>query len=154
ERLAGAQICGKRQSADHFRRADRPLSRHGSMLAALTPSGRSGRVGRYRREEEHMAGTHDDAVLMLELAKWGSMIGLADASRALFADGFEPDAVEVTDPHVQAMLQFGETVGTLVKNGLLDRDLVYDWLWVAGTWAKVAPAAKRAREKAGVPQLY
>jgi hypothetical protein len=27
---------------------------------------------------------------------------------------------------------------------------VYDWLWVTGTWDRVGPAAKRAREKAGV----
>jgi hypothetical protein len=31
---------------------------------------------------------------------------------------------------------------------------VYDWLWVAGVWERVGPAAKRAREKAGVAQLY
>jgi hypothetical protein len=101
-----------------------------------------------------MAGTHDDAVLMVELAKWGSMIGLNEASRALFADGFNPDAVESTDPHVQTMLMFGETIGTLVKNGLLNRELVYDWLWVVGTWERVAPAAKRARAKVGVPQMF
>jgi hypothetical protein len=101
-----------------------------------------------------MAGSREDAVLMVELAKWGAMIGLADASRVVFADDFDPDAVEANDPAIQAMLIFNETVGTLVKNGLLNRDLVYDWLWVAGSWARVGPAAKRAREKAGVSALY
>ena len=88
-----------------------------------------------------MAGSHDDAVLMVELAKWGSMIGLAEASREIYADDFDPDGVEVNDPAVQTHLFFNETVGTLVKNGLLDRDLVYDWLWVTGTWDRVGPAA-------------
>ena len=101
-----------------------------------------------------MAGTHDDAVLMIELAKWGSMIGLGEASREIFADDFDPDAAEATDLAVNNMLNFGETIGTLVKNGLINRELVYDWLWIEGTWARVAPAAKRAREKAGVAQLY
>jgi hypothetical protein len=101
-----------------------------------------------------MSATHDDAVLMVELAKWGSMIGLAEASRELFADDFDPNAADVTDPSVSSMLMFGETIGTLVKNGLINRELMYDWLWVEGTWARVAPAAKRARQKAGVPQLY
>ena len=101
-----------------------------------------------------MAGTHDDAVLMIELAKWGSMIGVDEASRELFSDDFDPDAADATDPSVNNMLTFGETIGTLVKNGLINRELVYDWLWVEGTWARVAPAAKRAREKAGVAQLY
>jgi len=101
-----------------------------------------------------MAGSHDDAVLMVELAKWGSMIGLAEASREIYADDFDPDGVEASDPAVQTHLFFNETVGTLVKNGLLNRDLVYDWLWVTGTWDRVGPAAKRAREKSGVAQLF
>ena len=45
-------------------------------------------------------------------------------------------------------------LGTLVKNGLLDRALVNDWLWVAGTWERVGPAAKRARAKLGEPRLF
>lgn len=101
-----------------------------------------------------MAGNHDDAMLMVELAKWGSMIGLSDATRTVFADDFDPAAVESSDPTIQPLFFFFETVGTLVKNGLLDRELVYDWLWVAGSWARVASIAKRAREKAGVPAIY
>ncbi len=101
-----------------------------------------------------MPGSHNDAVLLVELAKWGAMIRLDEASRAIFADDFDPNAVEASDPSIQPLLMFHETIGTLVKNGLLNRDLVYDWLWVAGTWERVAPAAKRAREKAGVAQLF
>jgi len=101
-----------------------------------------------------MAGNHQDAILLVELAKWASMSGVAEASRTIYADGFDPDAVEADDPAVQAMLLFNETVGTLVRNNLLNRELVYDWLWVAGAWARVGPAAKRAREKAGVAALF
>jgi hypothetical protein len=42
----------------------------------------------------------------------------------------------------------------LTKNGLLDTDLVLDWLWMSGVWARVGPAALRQREKHGVPELY
>jgi hypothetical protein len=101
-----------------------------------------------------MAGSREDATLIVELAKWGSMIGLDEASRFIWADDFDPDAAEVTDPPIQAVLTFNETIGTLVKNELLDRELVYDWLWVEGTWGRVGAAAKRAREKAGVPELF
>jgi hypothetical protein len=101
-----------------------------------------------------MPATHDDAILLVELAKWGAMIDLDNAAREIFSDDFDPDDADVTDPTVGKILMFGETVGTLVKNGLLDRQLVYDWLWVEGSWARVGPAAKRAREKAGVSQLY
>jgi Domain of unknown function (DUF4760) len=101
-----------------------------------------------------MAGTHDDAILVIELAKLAAMSGVSEAARVIFADDFDPDAAEANDPHVRIVLGFNETVATLVKNDLLDRDLVYDWLWVAGSWDRVGPAAKRARERAGVPNLY
>jgi hypothetical protein len=99
-----------------------------------------------------MAGTTEQATLMVQLAAWGSAIG-ADTG-AIWADDFDPDTANVTDPEVRPILNWNETVGTLVKQGLLDRELVYDWLWVAGVWERVGPAALRAREKAGVPQLF
>ena len=101
-----------------------------------------------------MAANHEDAMLMVELAKWGSTMGLDEAMRKLFSDGFDPESADSLDPHVHKALLFNETVGTLVKNDLMDRDLVLDWLWVSGAWERVGPAAKRAREKAGVPELY
>jgi hypothetical protein len=101
-----------------------------------------------------MAGTHQDAMLIVELSKLGAMMGLDEATRAVWADDFDPDQADARDPALQKMLMFQETVGTLVKNGLLDRDLVYDWLWPAGAWARIGPAAMRARESAGVPQLF
>jgi hypothetical protein len=101
-----------------------------------------------------MAGTREDAQMMVELAKWGSMIGVQEASRKIFADDFDPDLVEALDPDIQPLLVWYETIGTLVKNDLLDRDLVYDWLWVSGGWERVGPAALRARDKADVPALW
>jgi hypothetical protein len=101
-----------------------------------------------------MAGTHQDAVLIVELSKWGAIAGIADAAGRIFADDFDPETAELSDPEVRLVLGYNETVATLVKNDLLDRDLVLDWLWVAGTWDRVGPAALRAREQAGVPALY
>ncbi len=101
-----------------------------------------------------MAGTREDATMILELAKWGAMIGLTDASRKIYSDSFDPAAADALDEEVQTTLVWHETIGTLVKNELLDRDLVYDWLWVAGSWDRVGPAARAAREKAGVPELF
>ena len=45
-----------------------------------------------------MPATHDDAILMIELAKWGSMSGVDEAIRELFGDGFDAETAEVTDP--------------------------------------------------------
>jgi hypothetical protein len=101
-----------------------------------------------------MAGTREDAMLMVELAKWGSMAGFQEATRKIFTDGFDPDAADSQDPEIQAVLVYMETVATLVKNNLLDRELVNDWLWVEGLWDRVGPAAVKVREKAGEPRLY
>ncbi|HYN91579.1 MAG TPA: hypothetical protein VER75_06635 [Thermoleophilaceae bacterium] len=101
-----------------------------------------------------MAGKREDATLLVELAKWGAMIGLPEASREIFADDFDREGANALDPEVQTVLFFNETIGTLVKNDLLDRDLVYDWLWVSGSWDRVGAAARAAREQAGVPELF
>jgi hypothetical protein len=101
-----------------------------------------------------MAGTREDATLIIELAKWGAMMGLTEASQKIYADDFDAEGADALDPEVQAVLTWHETIGTLVKNHLLDRDLVYDWLWVAGSWDRVGPAALKARERAGVPELF
>jgi hypothetical protein len=101
-----------------------------------------------------MAGTREDATMMIQLAQWGSAMGLDQAVATIWADDFDADTADARDEAVRRVLNWNETLGTLVKNGLLDRDLVYDWLWVEGAWNKVGPAAVRAREQAGVPQLY
>jgi hypothetical protein len=101
-----------------------------------------------------MAGSHEDAILIVELSKYAAMLGVPDAARTIFADDFDPDAVELGDPAVQKVLNFNETVATLVKNDLLSSELVYDWVWVAGIWERVGPAAKRARARLGFPALY
>jgi len=100
-----------------------------------------------------MAGTTEDAKLIVDLAQWGAMIDLGEAMGTIFDDEFDPDTAAANDEAVRTMLVFGETVGTLVKNDLLDRDLVLDWLWAAGMWDRVAPAALKAREQFN-PQLY
>jgi hypothetical protein len=101
-----------------------------------------------------MAGTREDAALIVELAKWGSMIGLPEASRTIFSEDFDAESAEAFDQHVQTVLVFHETVGTLVKNELLDRELVLDWLWVSGAWDRVGPAARARREESGVPEMW
>jgi hypothetical protein len=101
-----------------------------------------------------MAGTREDAALIVELAKWGAMTGLPEASRTVFADDFDREAAHVLDPAVHTVLVFHETLGMLVKNELLDRELVHDWLWVSGAWERVRPAALAARERAGAPEVF
>ena len=104
--------------------------------------------------KEQAVADIEDAKLIVELAKWGTMSGAMEAARVALADDFDPETAEANDEPIAALLAFFETIGTLVKQGLLDRALVYDWVWAAGMWDRVGPAAKRQREKLGLPALY
>jgi hypothetical protein len=95
-----------------------------------------------------------DGTMIVQLAQWGSALGLEEAMHAIWSDDFDPETASTDDVLVSRLLNWGETIGTLTKNGLLDTDLVLDWLWVAGAWARVGPAAVKQREKSGVPALY
>jgi hypothetical protein len=95
-----------------------------------------------------------DGALLVQLSQWGSAMGLEEAMHAVWADDFDPEAASAEDILVSRLLNWGETIGTLTKNGLLDTDLVLDWLWVSGVWQRVGPAARKLRDKHGVPELY
>jgi hypothetical protein len=99
--------------------------------------------------------TREDAQLMIQIAQWGTAMGVDDAFRHLFADDFDPEVADaIKDAAVHKALVFGESIGTLTKRNLLSVELVEDWLWIEGLWSRVGPAARKAREKAGEPRLY
>ena len=64
-------------------------------------------------------------------------MGLVEATGALFASDFDPAAASANDSSVSKMLTFGETVATLVKHGVLNKELVDDLWWAPGAWAQV-----------------
>jgi hypothetical protein len=100
-----------------------------------------------------MVATYDDAGLLVQLMRWGTEMKLDDGYNTIFSEGFDPDA-EDTGRAVRDVLFFGETVGALVKHGVLNRELLLDVFWADGIWAKVGPSALRVREMAGEPRLY
>ena len=54
---------------------------------------------------------------------------------------------------VMSVASWYETIGTLVKNGLLDRGLVHDWLWVGGIWNRCAAILLGQRAET-VPEMW
>ncbi|MEO6857949.1 MAG: hypothetical protein ABI323_05100 [Solirubrobacteraceae bacterium] len=99
--------------------------------------------------------TKEDAQLMLQIAQWGTSLGLETHMPEIFADDFNPDAADAMDSAaVRTILILGESIGTLTKHDLLSTALVNDWLWIEGLWSRVGPAALKAREKFGEPRLY
>jgi hypothetical protein len=96
----------------------------------------------------------EDGALLVQLAQWGSTMGIEEAQQAVWAECFDPETASADDVLVSRILTWCETIGTLTKNGLLDTKLVLDWLWVSGMWSRVGPAALKLREKHGEPRLY
>ncbi len=99
--------------------------------------------------------TTEDARLLIQLASWGTALQIEEMMPSLFDESFDPDIADaMADRPVRTLLMFGESVGTLVKHGLLSDELVHDWLWVEGIWSRVGPAAMRLRERLDEPRLY
>jgi hypothetical protein len=99
--------------------------------------------------------TYEDAQLMIQIAQWGTSLGTHEAMARIFAEDFDPEAPEaIDDDAVRKLLVFGESIGTLTKHGLLSAQLVNDWIWLEGLWARVGPAALRMRERHGEPRLW
>ena len=98
--------------------------------------------------------THEDAALVVQILQWGAQMGVEEALSTIYSDDFDPEAAQAGDPAVRKVLYFGETIGTFVKQNVLDRDLVQDLWAIEMSWKRVAPAALRLREHAGEPRLY
>ena len=101
-----------------------------------------------------MTATQEDAALVVQLARWGTEMGLQDAGAKIFADEFDVEEATAADPPVRTILSFGEIIGTLVKRGLLDRELVLDLWSVRLAWSRVGSAALRDRKRLDAPRLY
>lgn len=79
---------------------------------------------------------------------------LDDAMREIFSENFDASNGASDSPAARKVLIFGETVGSLVKHGVLDWDLLSDLFWVDGMWKQVAAYAEYARSRLGEPRLY
>ncbi len=99
--------------------------------------------------------TREDAQLMIQIAQWGTALGIEEAMPGVFADSFDPQTADaMTDSAVRKLLNYCESIGALTKHGLLNRQLIDDWLWIEGLWARLGPAALKLRAQLGEPRLY
>lgn len=98
--------------------------------------------------------TYDDAKIVVQLARWSTEMGLDEAMKEVFSDGFNAKDGSSDSDAARKVLHFGETVGSLVKHNVLDFDLISDLFWFAGLWDRVAAYAKHARDTAGEPRIY
>lgn len=80
--------------------------------------------------------TQQDAVLLIQHAQLGVSRGMPEAMNWLFSDAFIPDYQEFVKKYAPGSREFGlmrtiavqyEGLGTLLKHGLVNEDLLFDW---------------------------
>lgn len=105
--------------------------------------------------------THEDAVLLVQLAKLGAEVG--EARAWVWSDEFIADFEEFNNKFSSGSKEFGyvaavagyfETVATLWKHGLINEELLFDWLAVFPLWNRMEKILVGMREQSGVPQLW
>src|SRR3978361_2117397 len=89
---------------------------------------------------------YEDATMMMRLAEWHTASGLPAALNWLWSDNFVPEyqafvhrypAGSDGDRIVSQICAFFETVGALYKHGLVNEELIFDWLAVGPVWDKL-----------------
>jgi hypothetical protein len=110
-----------------------------------------------------MAATKEDAHLLVQLARLGAEMGLGDAAGFIWSDDFVPDYEAFREKypfgsegarHVGTIAGFYETVATLVKNDLIDRELIHDWLGSNLVWSRLEKILLGQRDESGEPRLW
>jgi hypothetical protein len=109
--------------------------------------------------------TQTDAQLVVQLAQLGQSMRI-DRGQALlwkhhkdggitfaqFEAAYPTDSEDATA--IINVLKWHETVGTLVKQGLLNRGIVHDWLWVSGAWDTCRSIALGQRAEMNEPAIW
>ncbi len=107
--------------------------------------------------------THADAELLVSIMN--GPIAQRSQSGTILLMGYAapPTLAQLTADHpagseghlnVMSVLGLMELIGTFVKQGLLDRALVHDLLWVTGMWTRCALLAEGIRAESGEPAMY
>ena len=107
--------------------------------------------------------TREDADMMLRLAQLGALMNLEEAVNYVWSDAFPSDWAQFKAKFpedsreaslVFRLLRWYETVGTLYRNGLVNEDLLFDWLAITGLWDRVRGFALGTRQESGEARLW
>lgn len=108
-----------------------------------------------------MAATKEDAQLVVQLAQLGTQMADPRARGFIWGESFVSDAKEFFETYppgtdewnyVGGVAAWYETIGTLWKHGLINEELLFDWLYVMGVWERLGPILVAMRESA--PTLW
>jgi hypothetical protein len=105
--------------------------------------------------------TKEDAQLIVQLAQLGPQMAHPKARGWIWSDAFVSDPEEFFEKYppgtdefdyISGVATYYETVGTLWKHGLVNEELLFDWLYVAGMWERLGPILVEMRKS--TPQLW
>ena len=107
--------------------------------------------------------THEDAMIMLQVAQWGAATHLTEALNWMWSDEFVTDGEGFWAKYpfgsqgaqkIITIVNHFETLGTLWKQGLFNEALLFDWLAVSAVWARAKNCFLEIRKVAGNPALF
>ena len=107
--------------------------------------------------------TYEDAQLVIQLAQLGSQMTHPKARGWIWSDDFLPDGAEFFEKYppgsdefnyVSSVAAWHETVATLWKRGLVNEELLFDWLWVRGIWERMKDVLIVMRERSDTSRLW
>jgi hypothetical protein len=100
--------------------------------------------------------TRQDAELIVQIFNGPLGLRCADGLDLLMSYAKPPTYEQFMKEHphgseghraINAVMTVNETIATFVKQGILDRGLVYDLLWVAGVWERCKNIALEQRRQ-------
>jgi hypothetical protein len=107
--------------------------------------------------------TAADAQLIVAMQHVNAISGADEGWHLLHAFDNPPTLTQLRKRHhadsreyrcVSMFLGSCETIGTFVKQGLLNEGLVHDLYWIAGVWRASEKVCKGLRKEAGEPRLF
>jgi hypothetical protein len=106
---------------------------------------------------------YEDARLLVHLAEWHGSSGLTAALRWLWGDQFVSDYEGFIqryppgsegDRMAALICDSFQMLGTLHKHGLVNEDLLFDWLLISPIWDRLKEYARGQRRGAAGPGLW
>jgi hypothetical protein len=107
--------------------------------------------------------THEDAVILVQLAQLGLQANGPQARNWVWSDAFVPEYEEFKRRYpagsdgfalLTAAATYYETIATLWKHRLINEELVFDWLSIRAVWERVRGVLVGQREEFGEPRLW
>lgn len=107
--------------------------------------------------------TPDDARLIIEFSRWAEEWHFYEANHWImseeylaeyrpFVERYPEGSVEYQ--HVTKVLGYYENLGLFYKHGVIDRELLFDWLDFSDAWDRVASFAHGMRAATENPKLW